>query len=192
MTDDNDIDEQTMHAARRLPKERQPGEDLWPGIESGIVSGIVSVIERPVRQRTTPWFAQAAAVVLLIGASSAVTYFVMNEQPSPVVVVDASNVFEQVAFTSRYSLGSDFTDARNFLVAELDVELAKLPPESRMTFETNLHLMHQAIAETNAALEEELDNTVLQGRLLRAYQDELELLRRVSRLSRNVMLRNDI
>ena len=42
------------------------------------------------------------------------------------------------------------------------------------------------------ALEKEPENMLLQERLLNTYREELALLRRVSSLTRNVMLRNDI
>ena len=53
-------------------------------------------------------------------------------------------------------------------------------------------MIHQAIVEIDAALEEEPDNTLLQQKLLRVYREELTLLRRVGGLTRNVMMRNDI
>ena len=55
-----------------------------------------------------------------------------------------------------------------------------------------LTLIHSAINEMNLALEQEPENLLLQERLLNTYKEELALLRRVSGLSRNVMLRNDI
>jgi hypothetical protein len=177
-------DDKLMRAARQLNQIAHPREDLWPGI--------AAAIERPVVRRRIPMLAQAAAVVLLVGASSAVTYLAVQDQQTPIVVVHAENVFERLAFTSRYTLGADFVAARNELVAELGGELEKLPLESRATIEANLELLHEAIVATNDALEDEPENTILQGRLLRAYHDELALLQRVSRLSRNVMMRNDI
>ena len=57
---------------------------------------------------------------------------------------------------------------------------------------TNLTLIHDAIAEINVALERDPENILLQERLLNTYREELALLRRVSSLTRNVMLRNDI
>ena len=182
MTDEHD--DKLMQTARQLTTEISPRQDLWRNISTAI--------EQPAPRRMRPMLAQAAAIMLLIGASSTITYVVMKDQHTTSVVASTDKIFEQVAFTSRYTLGPDFKAARDALVAELDVELQKLPLESRATFEANLQLMHEAILATNAALEEEPDNAVLQGRLLRAYSDELDLLRRVSSLSRNVMMRNDI
>ena len=52
--------------AMQLATEIAPERDLWPGIEQAIAAP---------RRRMT-WLAQAAAVVLLVGASSTVTWMV--------------------------------------------------------------------------------------------------------------------
>lgn len=182
MTDE--YDDELMQAARRLPRGVAPERDLWPEIATAIAP--------PETRRWAPLFAQAAAVVLLVGTSSAVTYVAMQEQQAPVVVASTELVFERAAFSSRYNLGPGFEAARNALAAELEFELEKLPAAARADVKANLLLIHAAIVETNAALEDEPDNTVLQGHLLRAYRNELMLLRRIGGLSRNVMMRNDI
>ena len=180
------IDDKLMQAAGALATDIVPQRDLWPGIAKAIAT--------PARRRWSPMLAQAAAVIMLVGALSAVTYTVMKGESGPVgtIIATPEMVFEQASFGSRYSLGPGFQDARNSLVAELDVELAKMSPEDRGNIETNLQLIHQAIFDMNIALEAEPDNTQLQEQLLRTYHDELALLRRVGGLTRNVMNRNDI
>ena len=177
-------DDKLAAAAKRLTTEISPQRDLWPGIADAIAA--------PRRSRWTPMLAQAAAVVLLIGASSAVTYVTVKGQQAPVARVAPDLIFEQASFGNRYNLGPGFQDARNGLVAQLDVELARLSPESRADVEANLELVHQAIFDINQALEQEPDNVVLQGKLIKAYRDELSVLRRVGGLTRNIMMRNDI
>jgi len=177
-------DDKLMQAAGQLSKEINPGRDLWPGIAEAIAS--------PAPKRWTPMFAQAAAVVLLVGASSAVTYMTMKDNISPTVIASPDMIFEQASFGNRYYLGPGFQDARNTLVADLEVELERLSTETREDINTNLTLIHNAIAEINVALEKEPENILLQERLLNTYREELALLRRVSSLTRNVMLRNDI
>mgnify|MGYP003625106695 CR=1 FL=1 len=177
-------DDELMQAASRLAKEIKPQRDLWAGIEEAI--------EKPARRRWTPMLAQAAALVLLVGASSGITYMAVKDDSPPSTVVTTDMIFEQASFGNRYTLGPEFQDARNGLVAELNVELERLSPESRAEIEANLTIMHSAINEMNKALEGDPENTLLQEQLLRMYHEELALLRRVSGLSRNVMLRNDI
>ena len=171
-------------AAQQLATEIRPERDLWPGIAEAIA--------KPERSRWTPIFAQAAAIVLLVGASSAITYVAVMDKKGPVTAVAPELVFEQASFGNNYNLGPGFQDARNSLRDELDVELAYLSPEARTDIQDNLDVIHTAIVEINSALELEPDNVLLQQKLLRAYREELTLLRRVGGLTRNVMMRNDI
>ena len=130
--------------------------------------------------------------MLLVGASSALTYVVVKDDANPVNGVSSKLVFEQAAFGGNYHLGPGFQDARNSLRAQLDVELTRLSPEARQDIQANLDVIHAAIVEINTALEKQPDNVLLQSKLLSAYREELSLLRRVSGLTRNVMTRNDI
>lgn len=178
------FDDRLDKAARQLATEISPERDLWPEIAAEITE--------PRRSRWTPILAQAAAIVLLVGASSALTYVAVKDDSGPVISVAPELVFEQASFGGNYHLGPGFQDARNSLRAALDVEMARLSPEASGDVRANLDLIHEAIVEINAALEEEPDNTLLQQKLLQAYREELTLLRRVGGLTRNVMMRNDI
>lgn len=188
-TDHENLDDKQLEKmAAGLRSDIAPQRDLWPDIESAIRAPA-----KTSRSRWTPLFAQAAAVVLLVGASSGVTYMAMNDQQSTgPEVVNTEMLFAEASFANRYELGADFQSARDALVEELDTELQKLSPESRLTIESNLEVIHLSVLSMNAALEQDPDNTLLQERILRSYRDELALLRRVSGLTRNVMLRNDI
>ena len=176
------FDDKLDRAARQLATEITPERDLWPGIEQAI--------RTPRRQ--TPWLAQAAAVVLLIGASSGITYLAVKDGGGPVVGVAPDLIFERAAFGGEYHLGPGFQAARNSLRAQLDAELGQLSPETQADIQANLDVIHAAIVEINNALAEEPDNVLLQQKLLRAYREELALLRRVGGLTRSVMIRNDI
>ena len=177
-------DDKIIEAAGQLSTDISPGRDLWPEISEAI--------EQPAPRRWTPMLAQAAAVVLLIGASSAITYVSVKDNDPEIVIAPPDMIFEQASFGNRYNLGPGFQDARNVLLADLDAELERMSPESRDVVETNLTLIHSAINDMNKALEEDPENIILQVRLLRAYRNELKMLRHVSGLSRNVMMRNDI
>lgn len=180
-------EEQLTQLAKGLNKGISPERDLWPDIETAIA------VPAEERRRWTPLFAQAAAVLLLIGASSGVTYVAMKDQQATgPEIVSTQHLFEEASFANRYELGADFESARNALVQELNTELEKLSPEARLTIENNLEVIHLSILNMNTALQRDPDNTLLQERVLRSYRDELALIRRVSGLTRNVMLRNDI
>lgn len=186
-TDNLNDDAELLRLAQGLALDVSPKRDLWPDIEAAIAA------PAPIARRWTPLFAQAAAVVLLIGASSSVTYVAMKDQQTAgTEVVNSSMLFDQTSFANRYELGSSFQSARDNLIAELDAELQKLSPEARLTIESNLQILHDSILNMNAALEADPSNTLLQETILRSYRDELDLIRRVSGLTRNVMMRNDI
>jgi len=179
-----EFDEKLDRAAGQLATEISPERDLWPEVATAIGT--------PKRSRWTPMFAQAAAVVLLVGASSAITYVTVKNDSGPVVTYTPELIFEQASFGGNYNLGPGFQDARNSLRAELDVELERLSPEASADIRANLDLIHQAIAEINVVLNDEPDNVLLQQKLKRAYLEELALLNRVGGLTRDVMMRNDI
>ena len=177
-------DDKLLQAAAQLKTEIRPERDLWPAISAAIVV--------PATRRWTRRLAQAAALVLLVGASSAVTYMTVKDNAPAPVIASPEMVFERASFGSRYSLGPGFQDARNMLTADLDRELQRLSPQAQRDIEMNLQLIHKAIADINSALVNDPGNRLLQEQLLRTYRDELALLRQVAGLTRNVMMRNDI
>ena len=178
------FDDKLLQAAARLDRKISPQRDLWPGI--------AQAIHTPQRAWWQPMLAQAAAVVLLVGASSAITYVAVKQPQPQVAQIAPALVFERASFGSDHDLGDEFIDARNALVAGMNVELDKLVPTSRAEVEANIELIQEAIYEINHALEQDPNNTLLQQQLLSAYREELTLLRRVSGLTRDIMMRNDI
>jgi len=177
-------DDELIAAASTLATEISPDRDLWPAIADAIA--------QPKRSRWTPMLAQAAAVILLVGASSSLTYVAVKDNVRVVEIVPAGLVFEQASFGSRYALGMEYQEAHGDLAAQLDDELARLSPESREEVELNLAMIRGAIAQINAALEKEPDNALLQDLLLKTYHEELALMQRVGGLTQHVMSRRDI
>ena len=186
--DDRNTDDRMIAAARQLQTEIRPERDLWPDI--------AATIAIPKRSRWTPIFAQAAAVVLLVGASSSLTFLVVKDQQAEVVrptqVMTTEMVFEQMSFGGNYRLGPGFQEARGGLASKLDQQLNRLSSESRAEVERNMQVISDAINEINLALGKEPDNVLLQELLLSTYREELRLMHRIGGLTDNVMKRNDI
>ena len=180
-----ETDDKLMADAARLTQAVTPERDLWPGIESSISA--------PPERRGLPWYAQAAAVLLLVGGSSAVTYIVTKQDVnvSP-VATNGSLVLESASWGGEFEMSIDYKVARRSLREQLDEELQSLSPEARADVEQNLQVIRDAITEINAALEAEPDNVHLQGLLLRTYREELAVMQHVGGLTQNVMSRNDI
>jgi hypothetical protein len=200
-SDETDIDydrDVLMAAARELPPGIAPNRDLWPGIAQAIAAE--KAAEKASRARGRPgWnglFAQAAAVLLLVGGSSGVTWLAMRQDVQPISTEPSAEAlqFQSVAgsFGSQYHLGPDFLDARNDLAARLDDELARLSPETQAEVRKNLDTIRAAIVEMNAALAREPDNALLQGLLMSAYRDELAVMSRVDGMANSAMRRTDI
>lgn len=185
MNERND-DKLTM-AARQLATEIKPQRDLWPDIEQAITE------PAPRRAAWTPMFAQAAAVVLLIGASSGLTYLAMkDDQPAVISQPTPEYTFERAAFGSSYTLGSDYLETRADLVARFEQELEHLSPGERQDVEQSLEVIRGAIDDINAALQQDPGNTLLQDLLMKTYYEELNVMRKVGGVMQSVMSRRDI
>jgi len=191
-------EDEVMGLARGLATEVMPARDLWPGIEAAIRDGTAT--GRPqgpaAPERRMNWFARAAALLLLVGASSGLTWLAMQEDAATVAGGNGVSglAFEPVSgsFGSRYMLGPDFQDARAALVTRLEAELERLPEETRLEVEQNLAVIRAAIADLNRALAEEPDNALLQELLISTYGEELAIMRKVDGISTSVMRRTDI
>lgn len=177
-------DHKLMAAAGKLATDISPERDLWPGIEQAIA--------KPQRSRWTPMLAQAAAVVLLVDASSMVTYVLVNEEPQVVEIIRPALHAEPAAFGGRTMLGQEYRIAHGAVKSELHRELERLSPEARADVERNLAVIQLAIADINQALSREPDNELLQELLANAYREELATMQRVGSLAQQVMARKDI
>lgn len=192
MNENSKFDEELMARAARLPTSVAPERELWPAIEAAINTPV-----RPARSAWNSVWAQAAAVILLVGASSALTYTVVKDGGSTITPVSAEIsqlVFEPVSgsFGSQYNLGPDYQDARRDLVAGFERELERMEPETRADILANIATIKQAIRDINLSLAEEPDNVLLQRLLLSTYREELSLMIRVEGISSATMRRNDI
>ena len=184
MNDKQSFDDKLMEEARTLGTEVTPERDLWPDIANAIA--------RPSRSRWNTSFAQAAAVVLLIGASSGLTYLAMTRNSPYVTPPPPPGLnLERASFGDHYMLGPDYQDAREGLKAKLDEEIVRLSPEERADVNKNLEAIRSVIEEINRALSNDPDNALLQELLLSTYQKELSLMMNVGGVTNAAMNRTD-
>ena len=188
---DDRFDDELMAKAGSLATEVSPERDLWPGIEQAI-----SEPAAPKRSRWGTVWAQAAAVVLLVGGSSGLTYLAMSDSDDGTIpTLPAPDLeFSMVSanFGSQYTLGPDFIDARRVLRGGFEERLENLSPEARDEVRQNLETIRIAIEDINRALANEPDNVLLQELLLDSYRNELSLMMQVDGITRNAMYRGDI
>ncbi len=188
---DKNFDDELMAAAAELATEVRPERDLWPGIEQ--------TISQPAIPARTVWnnvWAQAAAVLLLVGGSSGVTYLAMTDGAETVspVAEGPTLIFESASasFGSMYHLGPDYQDARRSLAVKVNEEMNRLSAEERADVQKNIDFIRTAIEDINEALAAEPDNELLQKLLLDTYRDELNLMIRVDEITSAAMRRGDI
>ena len=192
---DDNFDNELTVAAARLALEVKPERDMWPAIEQAISKPDDGAI--PKRSAWNTVWAQAAAVLLLVGGSSGLTYLTMsgdNNPVSPLMTEGPALVFEPVSgsFGSQYHLGPDYLDAKRDLEANLNEQLERLSPETRDAVQANIQTIRSAIEDINKALAEEPDNVLLQKLLLSTYREELALMQHVDGIAKVAMYRGDI
>ena len=175
------------NALHALPQAVEPAHDLWPRIEARLErppgQGRVRVAER----RAWPW--QAAAVILLVAASSLITAtWVGRGSGTPVAVAPAAAPAAGVyavpaAFGPAHALSPEYETAHRQLSALLQQRIGQMPPSARQKLAANLAELRRAAAEINAALDQQPGDPLLEELLLNTYQEELAVLAAANQLT---------
>jgi hypothetical protein len=205
MTDDLGPDEmqRLRDAIDTLPASIEPARDVWPAIRDRIEAQRVrpisaSAVATPPRSSRRGWLA-AAAVVLVVG-SSAITMRVMRPDVPPVVLSPvASSPVVQVpsappaptipdpptTHVSRVSAAAIF-DRYDAAASDLSIALqqrrGQLDPTTVAVLDSCLARIDIAIAEARRALKQAPQNSVITEILTTSYQQKLDLLKRAGDL----------
>ena len=190
-----------LRDATSLPESILPPEDLWSGIRESIdrrkevvlpttaaspASGRREAVDRP-------WWAYrsfvAAAAIVLVAVSSALTALVMDRTAgSTVAVNEAARSGVGDAHTPAV-LPTSFRDAElgylrsiSELRAVLQNQKDVLRPETVATVENSLLVIDAAIDEARKALMADPGNETLVDLLKASYERKLDLLRRAADL----------
>jgi hypothetical protein len=175
-----------------LPRSR----DLWPEIKAQIDA------ETP-RARTplhTRWFQLAAAVVLVV-ASSAITFFVVQGSMQRQLVQARNEVTEQmqpvlpsmpVRFDGYEGLGKSYEEARAQLDAEYVKRIQNLPPVVRAKVERDIADLRRSAREISATLAQYPSDPLLQDLLVSTYQREMQLLSEVNSMAASAAAGTDL
>jgi predicted anti-sigma-YlaC factor YlaD len=150
---------------RRLPalqREIQPATDLWSGIAPRL---------GPRRRFDLQRAGMAAAALLLVAASSTVTWLVMRNDVAQ----------EAVAFQS---LEADYARAALELTQLYSAARATMAPATREVLERNLAVIERALEEARTALRGDPDNSALEAIVTTAYRRKIEFLERATTLDR--------
>ena len=173
--------------AASLPRAIEPPADLWPGIRSRIRAqsgdGAVPTAAAPSRwgsyARNPRWL--AAAAVLLVVASSALTTLYLNPGRNGIAGgADSATPIGQPSAIPVRRVSDDYDRLDGELSALLASQRGKLQPETIAKVERNLAIIDAAIAEIRAALAEDPGNEALRGLLKASYGQKSALVRQVS------------
>lgn len=187
-------------ALSALARDVQPERDLWPGIQAEIAKTPIVSDTAPVAVRPSSRWFQLAAGVLLVVATSFITYTVTRQsmqdgaaqvaqQPLPAPAVTAQPA--SFNFGSEV-LGAGYVNARAYLDKAFQQRVASLPPAARAKIERNLADLRHAAAEISATLQEHPSDPLLQELLMSTYQSELRLLADVNDMATTTATRADL
>lgn len=152
-----------------LPKSVEPASDLWPGIHARLArrgSGRGRI--------AMPGWMLAAAAVLLIAISSALTALLLRPAARPDVLAPARTISP---------LEAQYASAASELGAELERSRVRLAPETMRIIERNLAVIDSALAESRRALARDPGNDTLEQLVIAAWRQKMDFLRRATALS---------
>lgn len=190
------LDEALSALSRDVPTER----DLWPGIQAQIAkTPILSDVPPVVFRPSSRWF-QFAAAVLLVVATSFITYTFTRQSMQESAQQVAQQSLPTPALTAKpasFSFGSetlsaDYVNARAELDKVFQQRVASLPPAARAKVERNLADLRHAAAEISETLKEHPSDPLLQELLMSTYQSELQLLADVNDMATTTSTRADL
>jgi hypothetical protein len=164
MTEEHDRPDWLAPRLRELPRELEPGSDLWPGIAARLASQSQSRPRRVVG---------ALAAGLVLGA--VIVLFVLREAP-------AGDAVDPTVVRALDELRAPYGEARARYAAGWVEQRTTLDPDLVAVVERNLAIIRSAQVEIDRAIAQAPDNRALRDLLHTAYASELDVYRRVQRL----------
>lgn len=173
-------------AARALPRESAPGEDLWPGIAARLAPrGATNVVAFRSRQLVFSASALAAAAALLVALTAAFTTLLLRPA-EPVRGADAAPpaaVARPVSLSPEASVVAaegEYLKAQAALLDRIHASADQLGPETVATVEANVKVIDAALAEIRTALGQAPGNPTLIRMLTSTHRKKLDALQRVA------------
>lgn len=167
--------QQLANEAFALPKVMAPQRDLWAGVADGLVREDVPQPASP----WTRWARLAAAAVLLVAASSAVTVVYMKQSMDVPVVVHKSAKPTPAALAAFEATEQSYSTAIAQLTETLHQRRDTLAPETVAAIEANLKVIDEAIRASRVALDADPNNQASVHTILAMYKRKVDLLQQV-------------
>jgi anti-sigma factor RsiW len=166
-----------LERAGALSSTIDPPPGAWPVIRGRLRGRSPAIALRP-RHWARAWGLRAAAAVLLVAGSSAITVLALRTRP-PTGVATAPPVAMPAALAA---VEQSYADVVDELTLTLEAQRAQLSPATIATLERTLRVIDGAIAEARAALAADPANDTLLEVLSANYEQKVQLLRRASEL----------
>ena len=172
-----DAQRRLLSAAAELPREIEPPRDLLPAIRRATQTAAT---------RPTPWWLGLAASLLLVG-SLAVVYGLWRSDgaslPDGTPLPVGGESLPATTLGDLRIVEDEYQRAAEMLLASIEQRADRLSPETVETLRRNLSIIDQAIDEIRVALERDPGHAAGAELLASMYQQKIQLLWRVSRLS---------
>jgi hypothetical protein len=161
---------------KRLPREVQPGRDLWPGIEARL---------RPRRTVQPLWSYSLAASLLLAVAAGGLWIGLGAHQKA--------GTPQEIVASGPVNAASDAYFAQRAAYAERSVATATdLAPATREVILKNLRIIEGSMQSMQAALDKDPNNPRLRALLFDLYQNEARLLAATQQAQAKTTARNSL
>lgn len=174
-----------LEAAAGLPRSMAPERDLWKNIADRIGGKKVVSADfgRAGSDRRSAWFTRgmlAAAAVVLVALSSAITAFLVREQPGVSVVTDGKRLIRtQTEFLAVEAMYSPAIEELSTILRE---QRGALAPETVSVIEENLRIIDEAIRTSRIALAVDPGNEELIRTVVAMYEEKVGLLQQATHL----------
>lgn len=181
----------------QVPQHIAPARDLWPQIEAQIAAEVPGAhVSLPARR----WFQLAAAVVLVV-ASSLVTFLLVQRSMQQQIVQARNEVVQRmqpvlsampVRFDGHESVGMSYETVRAQLDAEYAQHIGHLPPLVRARVERDIADLRRSAREISATLAQYPSDSLLQDLLVSTYQREIRLMSAVNTMAASTAAGTDL
>lgn len=181
-----------------LPRESQPGRDLWPGIAARLAApaagqpvataAAAKTMGEP-KARNLGYRHLAAAALLAASLGAGSTWWLLRHEPSSAATTSASLTPSAdgapataipVSIPDWRQVEADYDRARASLWAMVQTRRDRLSASTLSAVERNLAILDAAIGELRQALAQDPGNPRLSQELLDSHRRSLDLLRRVT------------
>ena len=170
-----DHQDELLKALHRLPRERKPVRDLWPGI-----AGRLQPREQPQRRR---WAAPALAAAVVAAFLSGVLF--QRQQAAPVPAMTESGSMRQPDMLAAVQASEREYQAAFRAFAPVGLDQALLDAEAVDDIQGSWAQFRQAEAALLAALQEYPDNPFLAERLMGLRAQQLDFMQKLYVLDQN-------